>query len=689
MPPPRIPRMKLPVAKKISGLNTYREEGVDPNMYAMNAGSLWDEELNKFAPYRELIKHPNEEIKNRWLKSGEDEFGRLFQGFEPNGIEGMNVLRWIHKKAIPANKSVTYPRYTVAYRPEKADPNRTRITAGGDRLEYDGNVTTHTASLETIKTHWNSVISTPGAKYCTGDISNMYLESALEDPEYVRFKWEMIPPRIREHYKLDQYVVNGFVYALIAMAWYGLKQSGKIAHDDLVAHLAKSGYKKAKYTQGLFFHETRDISFTLVVDDFGIKYMRQEDVDHLVAAVKSKYKFKVDMEGKQYIGIHLDWDYQKRQLITSMQGYVEQALKELEHAMPLKPCHAPSKAERPSYGAKIQYAKEDDSPELKPKDVKFIQRTTGKFLYYGRTVDITMQHALNDIATTKDRQSKMEATKYFLDYAATHPNAKVIYRASDMILQVDSDAAYLVCSGARSRMGGYFYLGNKDNKLHNGAILVLAKIIKNVMSSAAEAETGALFMNAQEAIPIRRCLQELGHEQPATRIRTDNSTACGFANETIKQKKSKSFDMRFNWLLDQEQRSQFDIKWEAGKNNLADYMTKHHPASHHQQVRPIYLYEPGKSPETVQGCVEILNRAATKKPKPSALTATEDKFTSTENKTSRAEKKVRFSFPLTNAAPPKNPRKRSSLLPLTRQGRSALLPRLERSILRPSKYTRQ
>jgi hypothetical protein len=93
LPPPRIHRLKIPVAKTVKGLNTYEPKGVDPNMYAMNAGSLWDEELNKFAPYRELIKHPNEEIKNRWLKAGEDEFGRLFQGFEPNGIEGMNVLR--------------------------------------------------------------------------------------------------------------------------------------------------------------------------------------------------------------------------------------------------------------------------------------------------------------------------------------------------------------------------------------------------------------------------------------------------------------------------------------------------------------------------------------------------------------------------------------------------------------------
>ena len=68
---------------------------------------------------------------------------------------------------------VTYPRYVVAVRPEKSEPYRTRITAGGDRIDYEGNVTTHTASMETIKMHWNSVISTLGAKYCTADISNI------------------------------------------------------------------------------------------------------------------------------------------------------------------------------------------------------------------------------------------------------------------------------------------------------------------------------------------------------------------------------------------------------------------------------------------------------------------------------------------------------------------------------------
>ena len=162
----------------------------------------------------------------------------------------------------------------------------------------------------------------------------MYLCSWLKDAEYVRFHIDQIPPRIIEHYKLQGLVHKGYVYARIKRAWYGLKQSGKIAHDDLVEHLQKYGYERMARTEGLFKHKTRDITFTLVVDDFGIKYTQQADVDHLIAAVRDKYPFKVDWEAKQYVGIHLKWDYEKRELRTSMDGYVEQALKEFKHVTP-------------------------------------------------------------------------------------------------------------------------------------------------------------------------------------------------------------------------------------------------------------------------------------------------------------------------------------------------------------------
>ena len=219
-----------------------------------------------------------------------------------------------------------------------------------------------------------------------------------------------------------------------------------------------------------------------------------------------------------------------------------------------------------------------------------------------------MGHAINEIATSPNLESTLDATTYFLNYAASNPNAEILYRASDMVLQIDSDAAYLVRPEARSPAGGYHYLGNNERTQFNGPILVLAKTIKNVMASAAEAEVGALYMNAQEAVSIRQCLIEMGHPQPPTPMKTDNSTARGILTGTIKQKRSKAIDMRFYWLKDRTEQKQFDIYWEPGKHNLADYPTKHHTGTHHAAVRPIYLYDQHKTPSTVKGCVEILDR---------------------------------------------------------------------------------
>jgi len=121
------------------------------------------------------------------------------------------------------------------------------------------------------------------------DISNMYLESLLPRPEYVRFRYDEIQDKIKEQYNLKDKVHKGYVYSKIKRALYGLKQAGFIAATDLKTHLAKHGYHQSKTTTGLFKHETRQISFTLVVDDFGIKYIREEDLKHLIDALELKY----------------------------------------------------------------------------------------------------------------------------------------------------------------------------------------------------------------------------------------------------------------------------------------------------------------------------------------------------------------------------------------------------------------
>ena len=161
-----------------------------------------------------------------------------------------------------------------------------------------------------------------------------------------------------------------------------------------------------------------------------------------------------------------------------------------------------------------------------------------------------------------------------------------------MCLHIHSDALYLSAPKARSRAGAHFFLSDRCTSPPtsgpvkiNGRIYVLAKIIKLVMVSAAEAEIGASFMAAQEAIPVLTCLEELGHKQPPTPIQVDNTTAVSFGNQQIKQKRSKAIDMRFYWLQDRCDQGQLRIYWAPGSHNLGDYHTKHHPTSHHKKIR--------------------------------------------------------------------------------------------------------
>ena len=99
-----------------------------------------------------------------------------------------------------------------------------------------------------------------------------------------------------------------------------------------------------------------------------------------------------------------------------------------------------------------------------------------------------------------------------------------------------------------------------------------------------------IFHNAQIGLIIRVALEELGHPQPKTGIKTDNSTATSFANATLRQKRSKSWDMRYHWLRDRIAQLQFIIYWASGKVNDADFTTKNFPPGYTLKMRQRYLH---------------------------------------------------------------------------------------------------
>jgi hypothetical protein len=185
------------------------------------------------------------------------------------------------------------------------------------------------------------------------------------------------------------------------------------------------------------------------------------------------------------------------------------------------------------YGAKSQYVEDDNNtPPLSAKDVTKLQQLTGTLLYYARAVDPTLIMPINVLASEQTKATADTADKFIklLNYCTTHPETKLRYHASDMILNINSDASYLSEREAKSRAGGFLYMGiNADtsNKLTNGAILIISTVLKHVMSSAAEAEIGAVFINTKEGTVLCTTLEELGHPQPPIPLETDNTTATG------------------------------------------------------------------------------------------------------------------------------------------------------------------
>ena len=182
-----------------------------------------------------------------------------------------------------------------------------------------------------------------------------------------------------------------------------------------------------------------------------------------------------------------------------MPGYIKKALQRLNH--------------KPSPGAQFsphqhtpftflkkgekQHAKEiTETPTLDKETSRWIQPGIGSLLYYARALESTLLPTLNQLGTQQalPTTNPKKALERALDYAHTYKNAYLQFNASDMILHVHSDAAYLVLPQARSCIAGYFRLLSKNPTTpHNGAMLIECKRLKNICSSAAEAETNRVI----------------------------------------------------------------------------------------------------------------------------------------------------------------------------------------------------
>jgi hypothetical protein len=524
-----------------------------------------------------------------WLQKHGEEIVRLFTS---------ETIQLIMRNDVPSHKKPAYYNPQVKTKIKNGEIQyRVRGTIGGNQVHYDGDKSANTASMQLIKILCNAVVSDKGAKFMTADIKDFYLGTPLPSPEYMRINLDHIPEDVIDKYDMRRYAHNNAVIVQVNKGIYGLPQAGKLAQDRLIEHLAKHGYHQAPNTPCLFKHISNSVAFTLVVDDFGIKYTHDEDADHLLKALRELYIMTEDRGLTQkYVGITIKHDRRQRLMQLSMPGYIEKALQRFGKAKQ-RGAKSPLLYIPPTLGQAQQIAPEPTADEATLVDAQtktFVQEVTGVFLFYSRAVDPTMLTAVNKISmqSAKPTHATLKAIDRLLSYAERYPNAITEIRPSNMQLCAQSDASYLSEYGARSRAGAVLYFGLTGDHAINGMVEYISMVIPTVCSSVAEAEYAALFLTGRAITNIRNILEDLGYPQTTTNIVCDNSCAVGIVNGTVKQKRSKAIDMRYHWIRDQVKQGKFTVSWAEGATNLADYFTKAHPVHHYVAMRRTYVYTP-------------------------------------------------------------------------------------------------
>jgi hypothetical protein len=223
-------------------------------------------DTGKSLRHQELVTKLKYKIK--WMKSTANEINRLYD---------TNTIRFIRRSDIPKGRKVTYGSFVVDIKDHKEERERTRLTVGGDQIEYPGDKSTRTAGLTTAKILLNSVISTTGAQFMVIDIKNFYLNTPLGQFEYMVINLSSLPQETIDKYDLNELSQDGWVYIKIQKGMYGLPQAGILANELLQHNLAKDGYRPTTHTHGLWTHDTRPIKTDVITGVLDHCLMRERD----------------------------------------------------------------------------------------------------------------------------------------------------------------------------------------------------------------------------------------------------------------------------------------------------------------------------------------------------------------------------------------------------------------------------
>jgi hypothetical protein len=202
--------------------------------------------------YQQLIS--NLATKEPWQLLAANKFGCFTQGVGGH-IKGTDTIQWIPCANLLAYQQPTYPRFVWTIREQKEEKCCTRMTLGGNLVDYPDDVSVGMAEMETIKILLNSVVSTPGAAFCSANVTNFYLNTPMDWEECVCVHISLIPDEIIQEYRLHKLLDSkGHALGCVQKGMYSLPQASMLANKLLKKRLAPHGYHKCIHTPGLWKH---------------------------------------------------------------------------------------------------------------------------------------------------------------------------------------------------------------------------------------------------------------------------------------------------------------------------------------------------------------------------------------------------------------------------------------------------
>jgi hypothetical protein len=356
---------------------------------------------------------------------------------------------FVNASMLPKHRRVAYARIVCRFKKRlaAASEHRVRITYGRTtpgEATYTGDLAAYTASITTVKCLLNAAVSEQ-ANLLSTDITDFYLGTDIAEPEYMWIPFKFFSPSLVTLYRLDtlqQY--NGLILMQLNKNIYGLPQAGILSQQRLISHLKSYGYTECANTSCLFQHATRNTKFSLVVDDFLIKYDKKDDADHLLSALSVIYSLRTDWHATLYLGMTIEYHIGSPTLTISMPSYVQNALKSLG-ATDIGYSDTPMITHNISYGSKqSQVAHIDTSPILNTARTKRLQVIRGTFLYYSRTLDFRIATAVNRLSSrqAKPTEEVEVAANRLLQFLSAHSRFSITYRRSDMRLITHADASH-------------------------------------------------------------------------------------------------------------------------------------------------------------------------------------------------------------------------------------------------------